>query len=156
MTCWLKCNRLSESLSSMEALVGWTTIRCSGSKWQIDRAMRWNVLHPGIQVATLLGALPGSGIFCKLCRGADHIVSHCALAYLQEPASYTLPSANLGTHVTSLKPRSQPKKHLESALSVCILWNRGSCIFSQLMTLSTNILNLSPAVYCTRLCPGTC
>ena len=62
----------------------------------IDPSLQWNTLHPGIQAATMVRSGSGSGTFCTLCRGSDHQMNDCALAYLQgTPAteSSTNPSA---------------------------------------------------------------
>ena len=102
----------------------------------IDPSLPWNVLHPGIQAATLFGQAPTGTMasMCTLCREPDHTADHCALSYLQQqqqqqPASW--PSVAQGSyrpHRPAPKPRVQPKRSPE-AKKICLSWNRGSCIY---------------------------
>ncbi len=72
----------------------------------LDHTLQWNMLHPGIQAATLIGRGGGVGAatlvergvgaasFCTLCREPDHPADQCALTYLRQPTiQATVPSA---------------------------------------------------------------
>ena len=72
------------------------------------------------------GSVPGSGKFCTLCRASDHLASNCALTYLHETGS----GPGTGQSATpSLKPEEQFRRRPESALSICVSWNKGNCIY---------------------------
>ena len=84
-----------------------------------DISMRWNTLAPGLQASTILGQRTGQGMFCTLCREVDHSRAQCALACLQP--------VNMGPPAD---PRlSSTRRRPETALNICISWNRGACIF---------------------------
>ena len=51
----------------------------------LDPTLPWNCLHPSLVASTTMGRHPGSGTFCTICQGFDHIQAHCSLAYLQNP-----------------------------------------------------------------------
>ena len=98
--------------------------------WQqaaIDRLLQWNTLHPGIQAAMMMGGGPGSGTFCILCRGSDHLASNCALPYLHETTGKG-PGTNQSA-VLSPKTRDQFRRCPESELSIFVSWNKGNCIY---------------------------
>ena len=84
-----------------------------------DVSMQWNALVPGLQASTILGQRTGQGTFYTLCREVDHSRAQCALACLQ-PVSTGTPA----------DPRpSSIRRRPETALNICISWNRGACIF---------------------------
>lgn len=80
-----------------------------------DPSIRWNILVPGLQAATIIGHPLSQGLFCTLCRGVDHSRAKCALSCLEPsvPATSTVATA----------VRRRPKTN------VCVSWNRGSCLF---------------------------
>ncbi len=89
----------------------------------LDQSIQWNTLHPGIQAATLVGRASGQGLFCTLCRGADHSSERCALSYLQAP------SQPLCDTPLPARLRLQPRRRPESLLRICISWNKGRCAY---------------------------
>ena len=93
----------------------------------IDPSLRWNTLHRGIQAATMVGGMLGSGSFCILRRGLDHLASNCALAYLHETTGRG-PGTSQST-VPSPKPKDQFRRHPESELSISVSWNKGNSIY---------------------------
>ena len=98
-------------------------LRHGGKGWlDYDRLFRqqaasnpslpWNALHPSLVASTILGQRPGSGTFCTICQGFDHLPSQCAMAYLQHPTRQG----------GSLRPVRQGQ-------TVCWSWNEGRCSF---------------------------
>ena len=72
----------------------------------LDHTMRWNtLLHPGIQVGTVVGQAPTQRLFCTLCREPDHTADQCALAYLQAPTDPLIPVTPVPTSNSALRPR---------------------------------------------------
>ena len=86
-----------------------------------DPSMRWNAVNPSLLVSTMLGhPSPGSPSFCTLCRAVDHTCTHCALAYLEPPAT-TQASFQRGPESALRKPRFNP---------ICFAWNKGTCPYA--------------------------
>lgn len=106
-------------------------LRHGGNGWlEYDRVFRrqmainpllpWNTIEPGLQAATILGQRSTGGIFCTICREADHNANQCALAPLQQQ----LRPPFLGNQA----PVSQrPPRRPESLLHICVAWNKGVC-----------------------------
>ena len=80
----------------------------------LDPSLDWTVLQPSLVSSTILGHRPGSGMFCTICQGFDHLPAQCAMAYLQHPMR------SEGGRQTL---RSSP------ADMVCWSWNEGACTF---------------------------
>lgn len=99
----------------------------------LDRTMKWNVLNPDIQAATLVGRNLGQGIFCTLCREPGHRAFGCALAYLNQSPDHTPPTTFRHAD-TRARPQFQPRRRYESHSGICVSWNRGSCIFPNTCT----------------------
>ena len=110
-------------------------LRHGGQGWQeydrsfraqaaIDPSIRWNVLLPDLQAATILGQRAAGGSCCSLCRGVDHSPSQCALSPLQQPlmppqpANLTVPWSNNTRRAGQSKP-----------WPICTSWNRGRCTY---------------------------
>ena len=91
----------------------------------IDPSLKWNILDPGIQAATLVGRTSTPVSFCLLCREPDHKADNCALAYLQPPG---LQSPALAQPVVGA--RTAVRRRLESVANICVTWNRGRCRFN--------------------------
>ena len=100
---------------------GWITIKPSGSSWQQTPPCSGNAVNPSLLVSTMLGhRSPGSPSFCTLCRAVDHTCTHCALAYLETPAT-TQASFQRGPVSALRKPRFNP---------ICFAWNKGTCPYA--------------------------
>ena len=95
----------------------------------IDPARAWNVLHSDIQASTILGRpqAPGGGLYCLRCFESDHRSDQCALNYFQTPPN----SSNVGSPG---KTKSGIRRRPESALRICVSWNKGRCIFPESCT----------------------
>jgi hypothetical protein len=65
--------------------------------------LRWDTIHPGIQVDTLTSRARGVQ---HICRGSDHTASDCTLAHLQLSASHY--------HVPKQSPRCWNKEEWAS------------------------------------------
>lgn len=95
----------------------------------LDSNLPWNVLHQGIQAATLFGQAPSGTMasMCTLCREPDHTTDHCALGYLQQQPATRQPASAQGSSKPP-KPRYPPKRRPE-ATTICLSWNRGKCVY---------------------------
>ena len=51
----------------------------------LNPSLPWNTLHASLMATTIMADRPGAGTFCSVCQGCDHLPSHCALAYIQQP-----------------------------------------------------------------------
>lgn len=123
----------------------------------LDRTLKWNVLHPGIQAATLTGAGRGTGpaMFCTLCREADHNAESCALAYLQQPSVSSLAGPTFTP--TLPRTRTQNRQHPERSeppIRICASWNRGSCIYPNTCAF-THVCSNCRQRHMARDCPRT-
>ena len=98
----------------------------------IDPSRAWNVLHSDIQASTILGRSRslGGGIYCTLCFESDHRSDQCALNYFQAPPG----TPNVSLPTSSGKPRPYPRRRPESALRICVSWNKGRCSFPESCT----------------------
>jgi len=112
-----------------------------------DPTLRWNTLIPGLQASTILGQRTSQGSFCTLCRDVDHSRSQCALACL-EPAS-TSPTNAQPTRASRLYASW---RRPESALNVCISWNKGNCVFPQSMYIPACVCHMPAVTYSKGLC----
>ena len=78
----------------------------------LNPSLPWNALHPSLVASTILGQRPGSGTFCNICQGFDHLPAQCAMAYLQHPTRQD----------GFLRPARQGQ-------AVCWSWNDGRCSY---------------------------
>ena len=92
----------------------------------LDPLLRWNMLHPGIQAATLVGHTAGSTLLCSIRREPDHTALQCALSYIQPP---TVTSNAPGPSFLSPGPRAPLRRWPESLANICVSWNKGRCTF---------------------------
>ena len=86
----------------------------------IDPSLPWNVLHPGIQAATLFGQAPTGTMasMCTLCREPDHTADHCALSYLQQQQQQQ-PASRPSVAQGSYRPhRPAPKSHVHATKEI--------------------------------------
>ena len=114
---------------------GWQDYdRSFRSQAAIDHSLRWNALLPDLQAATILGQRTGSGVYCTLCRGVDHIATQCALTFMQQPTTALVvarpvaSAANTASTAPSSSRRSTPSRPRTNR-PICMSWNSGACIY---------------------------
>ena len=125
-------------------------LRHGGSGWlEYDRlfrqqaalnpALRWDVIHPGLQATTIVAQRSGTGgMFCSLCQDCDHPVSQCALAQFQQ-----LPTGGQQGR------QAQPRQALPR---ICHSWNEGACTYPGRCTYRHVCLNCHQASHTAREC----
>ena len=110
-------------------------LRHGGQGWQeydrtfralavIGHSIRWNVLLPNLQTATILGQWAAGGSYCSLCRGVDHSPSQCALSLLQQPSIPPQPANTTVLSYNFTRPATQSRPRL-----ICTSWNGGCCTY---------------------------
>ena len=110
----------------------------------VDPSIRWNTLFPGLQASTILGQTNSqASTFCTLCRGADHVQSQCALAYL-----YPQPMR------ASAQVRQTSNRPARRAENICKSWNKGACIFPNTCTYR-HVCMMHQLHHMARDCPKT-
>lgn len=143
LASWLYCfnayiavrttDPLTRQMLAYSRLIIREALRHGGSGWMeydrvfrrqlaIDPSIPWNSLQPSLLAATVVSQ-PGvsqSGLFCSLCRESDHSSSACALSSMQQATYTTRPSQAMPVGV-------RPPRRPESALNICVNWNKGRC-----------------------------
>lgn len=136
---------LTRDMLAYTRLIIRKALRQGGQGWQdydrsfwsqaaIDHSLRWNALLPDLQAATILGQRTGSGVYCTLCRGVDHIATQCALTFMQQPTTALVvarpvaSAANTASTAPSSSRRSTPSR-LRANRPICMSWNSGVCIY---------------------------
>ena len=113
-------------------------LRHGGEGWrEYDRVFRrqlvvnpllpWNTLEPGLLAATVLGQRNNTGgTYCAHCRESDHSSHQCALSSLQQQLTPAIPGS-ASQVATRTRSSARAPRRLETALNLCINWNRGLC-----------------------------
>ena len=93
----------------------------------VNPLLPWNTLEPGLLAATVLGQRSSTGgTYCAHCRESDHSSQQCALASLQQQLTSTTPGSALQV-ATRTRSSARTPRRLETALNLCMNWNRGLC-----------------------------
>ena len=96
----------------------------------IDPSLPWNTLQAALQASTILGQPSSAGTFCNICRECDHSQHNCAMGTSSQPVTPTV--STITTTTTAYRPprRSiRTARRPETALGICISWNKGTCSY---------------------------
>ena len=77
----------------------------------------WNTLHVSLLASTIVSQCPGSGTFCTICQGCDHLPHQCAMSYVQQLTRPEKKPIRTGMSSYKLHP------------SICWSWNDGQCTY---------------------------
>ena len=106
-----------------------------------DPSLQWNTLLLGLLGSTMLGRGTGQGaLFCALCRDVDHTRAQCALLCVHPPTTQT-------PTTTSPVPRRRS--------DICMSWNRGACIFPEIVHIYRPVCATCQLAHKARNCPRT-